>query len=68
MEIIRIACLYSRAPAQNANKKTIQLTVPCCQETQKEYAVNSGAGSRVMDEDKPRTGMASFLKHGCQGG
>jgi hypothetical protein len=34
----------SRIPAQNANKKTIQLTLACAGETQDEYANDSGAG------------------------
>jgi len=41
-------------PAQNANKKTIQLTLACAGETPEEYADDSGAGERVVEALKRR--------------
>ena len=47
MGIVGIIALDFRAPAQIANKKTIQLTLQCLRETRRDYAVNSGAGPHV---------------------
>jgi hypothetical protein len=35
-EIVRVSWVNDQTPAQNANKKIIQLTLQCLQETQKE--------------------------------
>jgi hypothetical protein len=35
-EIVRVSGVNDQTPAQNANKKIIQLTLQCLQETQKE--------------------------------
>jgi hypothetical protein len=60
MGIVRIHCLDFKAPAQNANKKIIQLTLQCLRETRRGYSVDLVQGRMLLDRDKPGTGIRSF--------